>query len=255
MNIDLRQNEIQKDIFEVMIDYNDLTINKQEIELTLGYSTNKIPKHFAALIDGILSELPARCTIKAGYRILDIKKPTDRIDGFIIADTFFKMDKIVTGQIKKSEKVALFVCSIGPGMEKWSKQFLINGDPVMGYLVDCIASITVENVTDFLHDFIEGEMIKNGLKTTNRYSPGYCNWSVSEQHLLFSLLPPNFCGITLTESALMIPIKSVSGIIGIGSRVKRKEYTCDRCGVKDCTYRATRSSRVNKKSIRENLSL
>ena len=185
-----RQTEIQKEVFELAIDFNDLIIDKREIELTLGYTEDKIPKHFSELVDDILRELPKRCTLKAGYRILEIKKPTDRIDGLIIADTFFKMNKIVTGQIKKSEKIALFVCTIGPEMEKWSKQLLIKGDPAMGYLVDCVASITVENVTDFLHDHIEREMIKNGLKITNRYSPGYCNWSVSEQHLLFSFLTP-----------------------------------------------------------------
>jgi hypothetical protein len=249
-----RQTEIQKDVFEMAINFDDLTIDKKEIELTLGYTENKIPKHFSELIDDILKELPKRCNIKAGYRILGIKKPADKIDGLIIADKFFKMDKIVTGQIKKSEKAALFVCMIGPEMEKWSKQLLINGDPAMSYLVDCVASITVENVTDYLHDHIEREMTKSGLKITNRYSPGYCNWSVSEQHLLFSLLPEKFCGITLTESALMLPIKSVSGVIGIGSNVKRKEYKCDSCGVKDCTYRANRSMRVDKKNVKEKLS-
>jgi len=249
-----RQTEIQKDVFEIAIDFNDLTIDKNEIALTLGYMENKIPKQFSELIDDILKELPKRCNIKAGYRILEIKKPADKIDGLVIADKFFKMDKIVTGQIKKSEKAALFVCTIGPEMEKWSKQLLNNGDPAMSYLVDCVASITVESVTNFLHDHIEREMTKRGLKITNRYSPGYCNWSVSEQHLLFSLLPPNICGITLTESALMLPIKSISGIIGIGSNVKRKEYTCDSCGVKDCTYRATRSSRVDKNIVKEKLS-
>jgi hypothetical protein len=132
-------------------------------------------------------------------------------------------------------------------MEKWSKELLTTGEPAMGYIVDTVASVTVENVTNVLHDFIGSEMNKHGLKITNRYSPGYCNWSVSEQHLLFSLLPPNFCGIMLNDSALMTPIKSVSGIIGIGSRVKRKEYICDKCGVKDCTYRSTRSERLIRK--------
>ncbi|MCK7538940.1 MAG: hypothetical protein MZV63_52410 [Marinilabiliales bacterium] len=46
---------------------------------------------------------------------------------------------------------------------------------------------------------------------TNRFSPGYCGWDVAEQHKLFSFFKDNFCGITLTESALMNPVKSVSG--------------------------------------------
>jgi hypothetical protein len=244
MNYFLNQTEVQKDIFEVAIEFNDLTIDKSEIELTLGYAKNLIPQHFSSVVNDILKELSSKCSIKSGYRILGIKPATDRNDGLIVEDVFFKMDKIVTGQIKKSECIALFVATIGSEMEKWSKRLLIEGDPVMSYLVDTIASITVENVVNYLHNYIEKEMLKKGLKITNRYSPGYCNWSVSEQQLLFSLLPSNFCGITLTESSLMIPIKSVSGVIGIGRRVKRKEYLCNKCGFKDCTYRTVRTSRL-----------
>jgi hypothetical protein len=244
MNNIFNQAKIQKDIYEVTIKFSDLIIDKSEIELTLGYKNNIIPQHFSSVLDDILKELPAKCHIKAGYRILGIKKAADRNDGLIIDDIFFGLDKIVTGQIKKSEMVALFVATIGPEMEKWSKQLMNDGDPMTGYLVDTIASLTVENVTNYLHDHIGIEMHKKGLNITNRYSPGYCNWSVSEQHLLFSLLPEGFCGITLTESALMIPIKSVSGVIGIGEKVKRKEYMCDKCGYKDCTYRAKRVSHL-----------
>jgi len=244
MNNILNQSEIQKDIYEVTIKFSELIIDKREIELTLGYKKNLIPQHFSLLIDDILKELQSKCNIRTGYRILGVKRASDRNDGLIIDDVFFKMDKIVTGQINKSEWVALFVATIGSEMENWSKQLLIDGDPVMGYLVNTIASSTVENVTNHLHDYIEKEMSKKGLNVTNRYSPGYCNWSVSEQHLLFSLLPEGFCGITLTESALMIPIKSVSGVIGMGEKVKRKEYMCDKCGYKDCTYKAKRVSHL-----------
>jgi hypothetical protein len=52
---------------------------------------------------------------------------------------------------------------------------------------------------------------------------------VSDQHDLFSLLPEDFCGIRLTESAMMVPVKSVSGIIGIGPGVERVDYQCKNC--------------------------
>ncbi|RPI00292.1 MAG: hypothetical protein EHM64_17280, partial [Ignavibacteriae bacterium] len=60
---------------------------------------------------------------------------------------------------------------------------------------------------------------------------------------LFSFLPKRFCGVALTESALMIPIKSISGIIGVGEHVNYKPYFCDECGRKDCTYKAFRKKR------------
>ena len=235
------QTEIEKNVFEVAINLSHLNVNHHEVGLTLGYEKNKIPTHFADIINEIISNLPERCDIKAGYRLAEIEKSKDRKDGLVIGNNFFKMDKIVTGQIKNSESAALFICTIGAEMENLSRKFMTEGDPAMGFLVDTVASVTVEYVTDVLHDFIGYKMEERGLKITNRYSPGYCNWSVSEQHLLFSMLPKNFCGITLSESALMHPIKSVSGVIGIGAGVKRKEYICDRCGVRDCTYRSKRS--------------
>ncbi len=241
MSLLLSQTEIEKNIFEVVINFSNLQIDKKEIESSLGYPEDMIPNHFSELIDEIISELPDKCKIKAGYCLAEINKQKEKKDGLTIADKFFNMDRLVTAQIKKSELAALFVCTIGNVMENWSRQLLTNGDPATAFLVDTVASITVESVTDLLHDFIGDEMKKRNLNITNRYSPGYCNWPVSEQQLLFSFFPQNFCGIILTDSSLMIPIKSVSGVIGIGANVKRKDYVCDQCGMKDCTYRAVRS--------------
>jgi len=238
MNIIMPQAERPDEIVEVPIDFNDVTVSKNEIEFSLGYSEDKIPSHFEEMIDDILSQLSGRCEISAGYRIVDVKKPVDRYDGLYVGDKFFKMQKIVTGQLRKSEKAALFVCTIGPKMETWARQLMQNGDTVASHIVDTIASEVVERATDILHDRIEQQMRVHGMSVTNRYSPGYCDWSVSEQHLLFSFLPANFCGIKLTESAMMVPIKSISGIIGIGATVRRVDYICDRCGIKDCTYRS-----------------
>jgi hypothetical protein len=237
------QTEIEKNVFEVSINYSDLRLDKKEIELTLGYLDNTIPKHFSELIDEIISHLPDKCKIKAGYCIAEIDKNKAKADGLKASDKFFKMDKIVTGQLSKAEWIAFFVCTIGPGMEQWSKKCLEKGDPATAYLIDTVASNTVENVADSLHDLISREMDKKGLKVTNRYSPGYCDWSVSEQHLLFSFFPKNFCEITLTDSSLMLPIKSISGVVGIGKDVKWKEYLCDKCGMKDCTYRSKRKKK------------
>jgi len=75
-------------------------------------------------------------------------------------------------------------------------------------------------------------------KMSNRYSPGYCNWNVAEQHKLFKLLPKDFCGVSLTESVLMQPIKSISGFIGVGEKIKYHHYKCKFCTQKQCIYKS-----------------
>ncbi|MGB5263413.1 MAG: vitamin B12 dependent-methionine synthase activation domain-containing protein, partial [Lutimonas sp.] len=78
----------------------------------------------------------------------------------------------------------------------------------------------------------------NNLAITNRYSPGYCDWKVVDQQKLFSFFPENFCGVSLSETSLMRPIKSVSGIVGIGKNVNYLSYICDKCKNLGCVYRA-----------------
>ena len=112
-----------------------------------------------------------------------------------------------------------------------------DGDPVSGYIIDIIGSEIVESATDLMQAELEKEMEDMGLHMSNRYSPGHCGWNVSEQKKLFSLFPENYCGISLTESSLMIPIKSVSGIIGIGKEVKKVGQPCQVCDVDKCLYR------------------
>ncbi len=237
-----QQIEIAENTFQVNINFEDLIIDRKEINILLGYNNEEVDPHFNEMIDQSLAKLHLLCEIKAGYKIVECKKLEDKNNGLLIGNKFFSLDKIVTGQLRKSENIVLFVCTIGPKMENWSAEEIKNGDPAFGFIINSVASVAAEGVTDFLHDFIKTKMAEQGLNITNRYSPGYCNWSVEEQQLLFSFFPQNFCGIKLTDSSLMIPIKSVSGIIGVGSEVKYKDYICDSCGVKDCTHRSKRET-------------
>ena len=84
-----------------------------------------------------------------------------------------------------------------------------------------------------------GKLLKE--KLTNRYSPGYCHWDVADQRKLFSLFPSAPCGVTLTSSLLMNPVKSISGVIGIGKSVGYRDYPCALCLSNHCIYRKTTS--------------
>ena len=84
---------------------------------------------------------------------------------------------------------------------------------------------------------IRSDAEERGLGATRRFSPGYCGWSVAEQQELFSFLPDAFCGVTLTPSSLMIPVKTVSGIVGLGPGVVRSAYHCHVCDDDRCYHR------------------
>jgi chloramphenicol 3-O-phosphotransferase len=106
-----------------------------------------------------------------------------------------------------------------------------------GFIMDTIGSIVVDSAMDIIHEKLALDMEHLGLKVSNRYSPGYCSWDVSEQKKLFSFFPVKFAGISLSDSSLMNPIKSVSGIAGIGKDIKHLGYACNNCTMVDCVFR------------------
>ena len=137
--------------------------------------------------------------------------------------------------------IALFACTIGNEVELHSKKYMEKSDLLEGYIFDLIGSEAAEETAGIIHESINRLVSKSGYKITNRFSPGYCNWSVSEQFKLFESFGEKRFGIKLTDSALMNPIKSVSGIVGIGKDVQFRAYNCNLCSDEKCIYRNRKS--------------
>jgi hypothetical protein len=234
------QTENPGGVFQVDIDFASLAATKSDLEARLGYEAGRAPEPFGRMIDEVLDRAESLLAIRAGYRLLPSRRPEDRKDGLIIGETYFHTHGIVAAELERADRAAVFACTIGPAFEDWAARLVKEGEPALGFIVDSAASEFAERTAAALHDHIAAVMRERGLGVTNRYSPGYCRWDVAEQHLLFSLLPAGFCGIRLTESALMLPVKSVSGIIGAGPGVEFRDYRCDRCGVAECVYRSVR---------------
>ena len=149
----------------------------------------------------------------------------------------FDMGNIILRQLRGSEAYALFVCTAGIDYEAYQQRLKTEGDMVRVFIADALGSVIAEKCADEMENSLQLSIDKLGWKHTNRFSPGYCGWHVSEQQKLFPLFDGHTCGITLTESSLMVPIKSVSGIIGLGREVRKLDYTCGLCTFEKCYKR------------------
>ena len=152
----------------------------------------------------------------------------------------FDMGKIIFQQLKGAEAYALFIATSGRDFEAFQQQLKEDGDMVRVFIADALGSVIAEKCADEMEKNLQLSIEKLGWKHTNRFSPGYCGWHVSEQQKLFPLFDGNTCGVTLTESSLMLPIKSVSGIVGVGQKVRRLDYTCGLCNFEKCYKRRKR---------------
>lgn len=204
--------------------YEDLGISLSEIYEQMGYE----------------QAVPDEATVKETDMIIAEVKGflRPRFSFFVQRELpDFAIGKIIERQLKGAEAYAFFICTAGVEYEAYQERLKKDGDMVRVFIADALGSVIAEKAADQMELSLQENIDKLGWHHTNRFSPGYCGWHVSQQQLLFPLFKGETCGVKLTESSLMLPIKSVSGIIGLGPNVRHLDYTCGLCDFKQCYKR------------------
>ena len=113
----------------------------------------------------------------------------------------------------------------GTGFERFQHTLQQEGDMVKVYIADAIGSVIAEKTADCMEIALDEYIRDRGWRHTNRFSPGYCGWHVSEQKKLFPLFPSaEPCGIRLTDSSLMLPIILAASACNIYRTYRDRKY-------------------------------
>jgi hypothetical protein len=143
----------------------------------------------------------------------------------------------------QAEQLALFALTLGGAISEKIGELFRRNEPAEAYALDAVASERAEAAADLLsRQYLDG-LRRSGRvdrsSTVLPYSPGYCGWHVTGQRRLFARLEPQRIGVTLNESCLMQPLKSVSGVLVVGpARIHEFENDYDFCEL--CTTRQCR---------------
>ena len=138
-----------------------------------------------------------------------------------------------------AEKLSLFAVTCGQAVGERIRDLFLANDYPLGAALDAGASLAADQAAKVAQDKFT-EMLESPAGVM-RYSPGYCGWHVSGQKALFARLGSVNAGITLSESCLMQPLKSVSGVIVAGlpeiHRFANDYPFCSACTGKECRDR------------------
>ncbi len=222
---------------EFRFQFKELPVHRAQIVAALGYKENDLPEPFPTYLDEVYDFAQTLDDIRATYRFVErveLKRDTGEL---ILNETSFYVGKILLKELRNSTRAALFICTAGESISNQSKALMMGDDPMLGFVYDVMGTFIAEAAGEKLAESLRPEIEQRGEKMTNLYSPGHTEWSVSEQHRLFDLFEGQTCGVSLTPSALMSPVKSVSGVIGIGKEVFFRKDRCALCTSKNCMYR------------------
>jgi hypothetical protein len=138
----------------------------------------------------------------------------------------------------KADGLALFALTMGKEVSEKIETLFKENDFAMGSMLDCIASLAADKAVKKLKISFSDNFPNTCVLS---YSPGYCGWHISGQKKLFEYLHPEKIEITLNDSFLMIPLKSVSGVLIAGKKnihkFKNDFDFCSLCRTKSCLER------------------
>lgn len=143
-----------------------------------------------------------------------------------------------------AQAAGLMAVTLGTPLEQELRRLSLT-DPTGEILLDAVATALVEQAADQAEGLLAEEATRRGLHATWRYSPGYGDFPLKTQRpLLAALDAQRRLGLSLTDSLLMIPTKSVTAVVGMLERPPSGGPPgCAACALFDrCSVRAKGST-------------
>ena len=150
----------------------------------------------------------------------------------------------------RAERMLLFAFTLGAPISREIERLFQSQDFALASMLDTVASLAADNAGREAEAWIarQGEADQSGSRVQKvfLYSPGYCGWHISGQKKLFEFLRPERIDIHLNERFLMIPLKSISGVLVVGASEIHQIFArypfCAHCQSPTCLERGTARS-------------
>ena len=204
-------------------------LNERECLRYAGTTPQAISAEEKALFESCLAEVGNKLSYKVCWGRFPVQRGENSLDfGFLQTDS-----RALMKNLEGCEEVIVFAATIGLEIDRSIRRYT-NLSPAKALFFQAIGAERIESLCDTFCDELKGD----GLQLRPRFSPGYGDLPLELQKDIFRVLDcPRKIGLSLNESLLMSPSKSVTAIIGIGRGEAEAENTCSACEKSDCAYR------------------
>ena len=202
--------------------------NKKEILRYSGCGNSKDQQNISDLVDECIKEAEQVLKCSLCY----IRLPLS-INGSLCSIGDISVESAdLAKHLDGCDSVVVFAATVGIGLDRLiAKHGKLS--PSKGLILQAIGAERIESLCDAFCQSLEDEY-----KTlTQRFSPGYGDLSLEAQRDIFNVLGCHKIGITLNDSLIISPSKSVTAIIGIGGKCRTNQNKCDKCNNLNCEYR------------------
>lgn len=189
------------------------TTDQVNIDVSLALKFMRVRRELdeqtKAVVDDCLEEFLSAVSYKACYRYFDIAIDGDKVS---FSDCMTLHSEKLCQNLSGCKGAFVFVATTGSGVDRLIHKHQ-NVRVSRAVIIDAIGSAAIESLCDALTYDLENEY---GVEFTPRFSPGYSDLSIlCQKDILKNTDAMRKIGVTLTEHNLMVPMKSVSAIMGV----------------------------------------
>lgn len=210
-------------------------INKTEAMRYMGLGTAIPDKQISDIINKCEDQLLRAIHPTYTFALFDI---TPSHNGIEVKDT----PLVLTGNSVKTHlegctKVVLLAATLGIEADKIIKRYQVS-DLTSALAADSLASAAIEQVCNVAEEEIREKV--SPLNMTWRFSPGYGDLPLELQKVFLTVLnTQKRIGLTITDSLIMLPSKSVTALIGLSEKpIEKRRQGCAICSLRNtCQFR------------------
>ncbi len=209
-----------------------MEVNRKEVERYLGYrGLTTIDEKMQSVIEDCIREMEEAMTPRCIYKTFPIEW-----DGESCEFAGIRVEPgNLTRNLKGCKEIVMLAVTIGPGADRLVKRSEIR-DMLKAYTYQAVGAAAVEAWCDEVNERIKQEAADKGLYARPRFSPGYGDFPLEVQKDFERILEmPKSIGVSLSESLLMTPTKSITAVIGLSD----KATDCHRAGCEECNMHET----------------
>ncbi len=214
---------------------NCMNINRKEILRYLGYRGKAADEVVTNTIEDCLNELLRTISPKCIYQIFPV---TFGDSNTVTIGTITIKSKNLSQHINGCRQAAIFAATLGPRadllIQKYNKL-----DMSKAVILQSCAATVIEAYCDEQQDAIQAQAENQNLYLRPRFSPGYGDFPLTYQKELLAVLDcQKRIGLTVMDSLILAPSKSVTAVIGLTEEATTCHINrCMTCQAKNCPFR------------------
>ncbi len=192
----------------------------------------------------LLSECLEEAEGKFVQRICFAEFPVKEIDGGLDLGFTETRSSDLMKNLRGCGSIVLFAGTVGMEIDRLIARYA-KISPAKALMFQAIGGERIESLCDVFNADVTEKIRMEGMSTRPRFSPGYGDFPLMVQKDIFRALDcPRKIGVTLNDSLLMSPSKSVTALIGVTNNNQnnknRAKDGCEVCGLEDCSYRRSK---------------